>query len=80
MTQGKKFKAAAAKVDTSRLYDVPEAVGLVKSAAFAKFNETVEVSLRLGVDPKLIGFVGFDDTRGTRAWREEYVRLLQLAS
>ena len=52
MTQGKKFKAAAAKVDTSRLYDVPEAVGLVKSAAFAKFNETVELALRLGVDPK----------------------------
>jgi large subunit ribosomal protein L1 len=52
MTQGKKFKAATAKVDSSRLYDVPEAVGLVKSAAFAKFNETVEVSLRLGVDPK----------------------------
>src|ERR1035437_7415259 len=49
---GKKFTAAAAKVDKAKIYDVPQAVALVKSAAFAKFNETVEVALRLGVDPK----------------------------
>ena len=49
---GKKFTAAAAKVDKAKVYDVPQAVALVKSAAFAKFNETVEVALRLGVDPK----------------------------
>ena len=49
---GKKFTAAAAKVDQAKVYDVPQAVALVKSAAFAKFNETVEVALRLGVDPK----------------------------
>src|SRR5512141_2545335 len=49
---GKKFTAAAAKVDKTKVYDVPQAVALVKSAAFAKFNETVEVALRLGVDPK----------------------------
>ncbi len=52
MTQGKKFQAAAAKVDATKLYDVPQAVALVKSAGFAKFDETVEVALRLGVDPK----------------------------
>jgi large subunit ribosomal protein L1 len=52
MSQGKKFTAAAAKVDKAKLYDVPQAVALVKSAAFAKFNETVELALRLGVDPK----------------------------
>jgi large subunit ribosomal protein L1 len=52
MSQGKKFTAAAAKVDSAKLYDVPQAVALVKSAAFAKFNETVEIALRLGVDPK----------------------------
>src|SRR5512144_852853 len=52
MSQGKKFTAAAAKVDTAKLYDVPQAVALVKSAAFAKFNETVEIAMRLGVDPK----------------------------
>lgn len=52
MSQGKKYVAAAAKVDKAKLYDVPRAIALVKSAAFAKFNETVEVALRLGVDPK----------------------------
>ena len=52
MSQGKKFTAAAAKVDQAKLYDVPQAVALVKSGAFAKFNETVEVAIRLGVDPK----------------------------
>lgn len=52
MSQGKKYVAAAAKVDRTKLYDVPQAVGLVKSGAYAKFNETVEVALRLGVDPK----------------------------
>ena len=52
MRHGKKFNAASAKVDATKLYDVSAAVGLVKSAAFAKFNETVEVAMRLGVDPK----------------------------
>jgi large subunit ribosomal protein L1 len=52
MSQGKKFTAAAARVDGTKLHDVREAVALVKSAAFAKFNETVEVAMRLGVDPK----------------------------
>ena len=52
MSQGKKFTAAAAKVDRAKVYDVPQAVSLVKAAAFAKFNETVELALRLGVDPK----------------------------
>ena len=50
--QGKKFRAAVARVDRSREYALPEAVGLVKSAAFAKFNETVDVAVRLGVDPR----------------------------
>jgi len=52
MSQGKKFTAAAAKVDKTKLYDVMQAVALVKASAFAKFNETVEVACRLGVDPK----------------------------
>ena len=50
--QGKKFRAAAERVDRSREYALPEAVGLVKSSAFAKFNETVDVAVRLGVDPR----------------------------
>jgi large subunit ribosomal protein L1 len=51
-TQGKKFRAAVATVDKSRSYSLAEAVALVKGAAFAKFNETVDVAVRLGVDPR----------------------------
>jgi large subunit ribosomal protein L1 len=49
---GKKFRGAAAKVDRSRQYSIAEAVGLVKQAAFAKFDETVDVAVNLGVDPR----------------------------
>lgn len=49
---GKKHVAAAAKVDRSQFYSLGEAVKLVKAAAFAKFNETVDVAVRLGVDPR----------------------------
>ncbi len=48
---GKKYLAARKAVD-ERLYDVVGAVQVVRSAAFAKFDETVEISVRLGVDPK----------------------------
>ena len=50
--QGKKFRAAVAKVDRSREYPIPEAVALVKGASFAKFDETVDVAVNLGVDPR----------------------------
>ncbi len=50
--QGKKFRAAAAKVDRNRQYPLAEAVALVKSCAFAKFDETVDVAVNLGVDPR----------------------------
>jgi large subunit ribosomal protein L1 len=51
-TQGRKFKAAVAKVDRSREYPIPDAVKLVKGASFAKFDETVDVAVNLGVDPR----------------------------
>ncbi|MGH7511562.1 MAG: 50S ribosomal protein L1 [Gemmatimonadales bacterium] len=51
-TQGKKFQAATTKVDRARQYQIPEAVAVVKGAAFAKFDETVDVAVRLGVDPR----------------------------
>jgi len=51
-TVGKKFKAAIGKVDRMKHYPLDEAVKLVKAAAFAKFNETVDVAVRLGVDPR----------------------------
>jgi large subunit ribosomal protein L1 len=51
-TSGKKFQAATTKVDRARQYQIPEAVAVVKGAAFAKFDETVDVAVRLGVDPR----------------------------
>ena len=48
---GKKYRAAAEKVE-QRPYQLDEAFNLLKQIAFAKFNETVEVSMLLGVDPK----------------------------
>ena len=48
----KKQKAQAGQVDRDRFYAVDEAIGLVKSLATAKFDETVEVALNLGVDPR----------------------------
>jgi large subunit ribosomal protein L1 len=50
--QGKRFRAASATVDRAREHTVQEAVGVVKRAAFAKFDETVDVAVRLGVDPR----------------------------
>jgi large subunit ribosomal protein L1 len=49
---GKKYTAAAAKRDAATRYQARQAIDLVKSSAFAKFDETVEVAVRLGVDPR----------------------------
>jgi large subunit ribosomal protein L1 len=48
----KRFKKATDGVDTAKSYDVAEAVKLIKSRATAKFDETIELSINLGVDPK----------------------------
>ena len=48
----KKQKAAEGKVDATKFYAVDEAIGLVKSLATSKFDETVEVAMNLGVDPR----------------------------
>jgi len=48
---GKKFQSSSKLVDKPA-YNLAEAMPVVKKAAFAKFNETVEVAIRLGVDPK----------------------------
>jgi large subunit ribosomal protein L1 len=50
MKRGKKYTEAAKQVDRATLYDVAEAVDLVKKTAVAKFDETVEAHIRLGVD------------------------------
>jgi len=49
---GKRYLEAAAQVDRMRLYDPREALELVKSLANAKFDETIEVHMRLNVDPR----------------------------
>ena len=49
---GKKYNEAAKQVDRATLYDPAEAVALVKKTATAKFDETVELHVRLGVDPR----------------------------
>ncbi len=50
--KGKRLKAALAAVDGAKLYPLAEAVQLVKGNATAKFDETVELALYLGVDPR----------------------------
>ena len=52
MAHNKRLAAAAASVDRSKLYALDEAVKLVKGNARAKFDETVEVSMNLGIDPR----------------------------
>jgi large subunit ribosomal protein L1 len=52
MTISKRFKKATEGVDTAKFYSVEDAVKLVKSRATAKFDETIELSINLGVDPK----------------------------
>lgn len=52
MTMSKRFKAAAAKVDVRKEYSIDEAVARVKESATAKFTESVDIAVRLGVDPK----------------------------
>jgi len=49
---GKKFREALSLVDPQTIYSPQEAVALVKRAAYAKFDETVEVHLRMNVDPR----------------------------
>jgi len=50
--RGKKYQAAVKLVEADRSYTPQEAVALAKKASFAKFDETVELHLRLGVDPR----------------------------
>src|SRR5437867_6981706 len=50
--QGKKYRAAAEKIEHARKYTLDEAVKKLKELAFAKFDETVELTVWLGVDPR----------------------------
>ena len=52
MKKGKNYTGSLKLIDRSKLYDPDEAVSLIKQTAKAKFDETVEISVRLGVDPR----------------------------
>ena len=52
MSRGKKYTASIAGIDREHLYSAAEAVDLVNASAKAKFDETVELAIRLGVDPR----------------------------
>ncbi|HEX8551607.1 MAG TPA: 50S ribosomal protein L1 [Abditibacteriaceae bacterium] len=58
---GKRYRALAEKYDFSRSYSASEAIGIVKEVANAKFDETVDVTVILGIDPKK----GDQQVRGT---------------
>ena len=52
MRRGKKFASAVATIERGKLYGSAEAIDVVKAAAFAKFDESVDVAVHLGVDPR----------------------------
>ncbi|MFT9090634.1 MAG: 50S ribosomal protein L1, partial [Gluconacetobacter sp.] len=52
MAKNKRLTAGQASVDRNKAYGLDEAIGLVKQTATAKFDETIEISLNLGIDPR----------------------------
>lgn len=63
MQHGKKYRAAAEKIDQNKVYSLEEAVKLMKENKIAKFDESVEIHIRTNVDPKK----GDQQVRGTVA-------------
>lgn len=61
MSHGKKYRAAAEKLDKNKVYSIEEALKLVKANKIAKFDESVEAHVKLSVDPKK----GDQQMRGT---------------
>ncbi|MGA2158647.1 MAG: 50S ribosomal protein L1 [Dehalococcoidia bacterium] len=51
-TRGKKYEEASKLRDSNKVYELKEAIGIAKKASYAKFDETVELHLRMGVDPR----------------------------
>ena len=50
--QGKKYQQATAQIDRNKAYEPQEAIGLTKKSAYARFDETVELHLRMGLDSR----------------------------
>ena len=51
--KGKRFKAILEKIDKEKEYSLKEAIDLAKECATAKFDESVEIHIKLGVDPQI---------------------------
>ena len=69
MAKGKRYKAVSATVDREKMYPLDEAVKIVKANAKAKFDETIEISMNLGIDPRhadqmVRGLVGLPNGTG----------------
>ncbi len=69
MAHNKRLKAAAKTVDINKAYALAEAIALVKANATAKFDETIEISMNLGIDPRhadqmVRGLVGLPNGTG----------------
>ncbi len=69
MAIGKRLRSAQSTIERGKTYPLPEAVALVKSNARAKFDETVELSMNLGIDPRhadqmVRGLVGLPNGTG----------------
>ncbi len=69
MALGKRLKAIRADINASRNYGLPEAIKLVKANARAKFDETIEIAMNLGIDPRhadqmVRGLVGLPNGTG----------------
>src|SRR3954451_25083078 len=52
MARGKRYNAASEGVDRDKTYPLTEAVKMVKANAKAKFDETIEIAMNLGIDPR----------------------------
>jgi len=52
MKYGKRLKKAYESIDTNKVYSLEEAIAAVKAGATAKFDETIDIAVRLGVDPR----------------------------
>ncbi|MGB0684527.1 MAG: 50S ribosomal protein L1 [Magnetovibrionaceae bacterium] len=52
MAKGKRYRSASEGIDREKLYELDEAVEIVKNNAKAKFDETIEIAMNLGVDPR----------------------------
>jgi len=50
--KGKKYKGAREKIDRDKQYELEEAIKLLKEVSFVRFDESVDLALRLGVNPR----------------------------